>query len=88
VYSEGGSGVDVAFGASFGYLAGFIVAAFLVGALARRGLDRTPGGVLAAFAVGTAAIYALGVGWLMLHSACRSARPWMSASRRSCSEQR
>ncbi len=67
VYSEGGSGAEVAFGGSFGYLAGFIVAAFLVGALARRGFDRTPVGVLAAFAVGTAAIYALGVGWLMLH---------------------
>lgn len=67
VYSDGKSGVDVAFGGSFGYLVGFVAAAFLVGALARRGFDRTPVGVLAAFAVGTAVIYACAVGWLMLH---------------------
>lgn len=67
VYSDGASGPDVAFGGSFGYLVGFVVAAFLVGALARRGFDRTPLGVLAAFAVGTLAIYALAVPWLMFH---------------------
>jgi biotin transport system substrate-specific component len=67
VYSEGASGVEAAFGGSFGYLVGFIVAAFLVGVLARIGLDRTPVGVLIAFAVGTLVIYALGVSWLMVH---------------------
>ena len=66
VYTGGAAGVDVAFGGSFGYLAGFVVAAFLVGALARRGLDRNAGGVLLAFAVGTVTIYALAVPWLMV----------------------
>ena len=66
VYTGGASGVDVAFGGSFGYLAGFVVAAFLVGALARRGVDRTVGDVLLAFAVGSLTIYTLAVPWLMV----------------------
>jgi biotin transport system substrate-specific component len=63
-YSDGQGGLDAAFGATAGYLLGFVVAAFLVGTLARRGLDRHPLGVLVAFAVGTVAIYGLGVPWL------------------------
>jgi biotin transport system substrate-specific component len=51
-------------GATGGYLVGFLVAAWVVGALARRGLDRSPHGTFVAFAAGTAIIYALGLPWL------------------------
>lgn len=64
VYSDGEAGVQVLLGASGGYLVGFVAAAWLVGAAARRGLDRTPGKAFGAFALGTLTIYALGVPWL------------------------
>lgn len=51
-------------GPTGGYLAGFIVAAALVGWLAERGWDRNLGTTLAAMALGNLAIYALGVSWL------------------------
>lgn len=47
-----------------GYLIGFVVAAALVGRLAELGWDRTVGGALAAFILGTTVIYAFGVPWL------------------------
>ena len=63
-YAGGESGVQAAFGATGGYLVGFVVAAWVVGLCARRGLDRRPGGTLAAYALGTVVIYAFGVPWL------------------------
>lgn len=51
--------------ASFGYLLGFVLAATLVGALARRGGDRTVLRTAATMALGLLAIYAVGVPWLM-----------------------
>lgn len=64
VFTGGASGVEVVFGASGGYIVGFVVASFVVGALARRGLDRGVLGTVLAFAAGTAVIYAIGVPWL------------------------
>lgn len=58
--ADGGTGMEVVFGASGGYFLGFVVAAGLVGACARRGLDRSPAGMAAAFALGTAVIYLFG----------------------------
>lgn len=58
------SGVAYAFGATGGYLAGFVLAAAVVGACARRGLDRRAGGTVVAFLAGSLVIYALGVPWL------------------------
>ncbi|KRV46364.1 biotin biosynthesis protein BioY [Wenjunlia vitaminophila] len=52
------------FGATFGYVVGFVVAAGMVGALAERGGDRGPLRMLGTMAVGSAAIYAVGVPWL------------------------
>jgi biotin transport system substrate-specific component len=66
VYAQGRSGVDVIQGATGGYLVGFVVAAALVGRLAELGWDRRIGGSLAAMAIGTAVIYAIGVPWLKL----------------------
>ncbi|SDQ44906.1 biotin transporter BioY [Thermostaphylospora chromogena] len=52
--------------ATLGYIVGFILAAWVVGALARRGGDRTPLRTVASIGVGTLVIYAVGVPWLML----------------------
>jgi biotin transport system substrate-specific component len=54
------SGVD----ASFGYVIGFVAAGIIVGALARRGGDRTPLRTFATMVVGNAVIYLCGVSYL------------------------
>ncbi len=53
--------------ASFGYIVGFVLAAAVVGALAKRGADRTPVRTAATMLLGTALIYTVGVPWLALH---------------------
>lgn len=63
-FTGGESGVQYALGPTGGYLAGFLLAAWLVGLCARRGLDRSALGTAAAFALGTLAIYVLGATWL------------------------
>lgn len=63
-FQGGESGWTYATGVTGGYLFGFLVAAAVVGACSRRGLDRTPLGTLVAFALGTVTIYAFGVPWL------------------------
>jgi biotin transport system substrate-specific component len=50
---------------SFGYVLGFILAAVVVGGLARRGADRTVARTAGLMVVGNLAIYAVGVPWLM-----------------------
>ena len=69
-YTQGRSGLATATGATGGYLIGFVLAAGLVGHLARRGWDRRPLGTAAMMAVGTAVIFAAGVPWLghVLHT--------------------
>jgi biotin transport system substrate-specific component len=64
VYADGEQGLEVVWGATGGYLVGFIVAAALVGALAERGADRRHVRAFAAFAVGQLAIFGIGVPWL------------------------
>ncbi|GAB4086781.1 biotin transporter BioY [Myceligenerans cantabricum] len=64
VFTGGEAGTQVLFGASGGYLVGFVVAGFVVGALARRGMDRGVLGTVVAYAAGSAVIYAIGVPWL------------------------
>lgn len=63
-YAEASSGVQVFAGATGGYLVAYPLVALLVGWCARRGLDRTPHGVAAAFLGGSALFYAVGVPWL------------------------
>ena len=60
-YAGGRSGWG---GPSFGYLAGFVVAASLVGLLAARGGDRTPLRTVGTMTLGTLVVYAVGVPWL------------------------
>jgi biotin transport system substrate-specific component len=64
VFAEGRSGLSQILGATGGYLIGFVIAAAIVGRLAELGWDRHIGGSLAAMAIGTAVIYAIGVPWL------------------------
>ena len=61
VLAQGASGAHAVFGATGGYLLGFVVAAVLVGRLAKGGWSRTPVRVLASYAVGSVVIYAFGV---------------------------
>jgi biotin transport system substrate-specific component len=63
-FAEGKGGLDVIWGATGGYLLGFVVAAALVGRLAELGWDRHFGGSLGMNALGTVMIYAIGVPWL------------------------
>lgn len=51
---------------SFGYILGFVLAAGLVGALARRGADRHVVSTVALFVAGSLVIYAIGTAWLAL----------------------
>jgi biotin transport system substrate-specific component len=65
-YSEASSGVDVVFGATGGYVVGFLPAAYLIGLAARHGADRTMWKSLPLFVAGQAVIFAVGVPWLAL----------------------
>ncbi|MQS12236.1 biotin transporter BioY [Streptomyces kaniharaensis] len=49
---------------SLGYVLGFVLAAGLTGALARRGADRTPVNTAVTMVLGSLAIYAVGVPYL------------------------
>lgn len=61
---EKGIGFAYMLGTTGGYLAGFVVAAAVVGWLAEKGWDRNVWMTLAAMVIGTAIIFALGVSWL------------------------
>lgn len=65
-YAEGASGWHVVWGASGGYLIGFIVAAAIVGYLAERGADRKVLATFAAFVAGQLVIFAFGLVGLKL----------------------
>lgn len=60
-FADGRSGWG---GPTFGYVLGMVLAAGLVGALARRGGDRTPWRVVPTMVLGNLVIYACGVPWL------------------------
>ena len=64
VYADGTHGVQVVWGATGGYLVGFILAGYVVGKLAEKRLDRTPLKALPLFMVGSLIIFGLGVPWL------------------------
>ncbi|MGY2078526.1 biotin transporter BioY [Modestobacter sp. SYSU DS0657] len=63
-YSEASGGFDVVFGATGGYVVGFLPAAFLIGLAARRGADRKIWQALPLFAAGQLVVFAVGVPWL------------------------
>lgn len=61
VFSGGKSGFG---GPSFGYVIGFIVAAFVVGRIAEMGATRTFARTVGLMVVGNVIIYAIGMTWL------------------------
>ena len=63
-FAEGKGGLTIIWGATGGYLIGFILAGAVVGRLAELGWDRKIGGALGAMVVGSAVIYAVGLPWL------------------------
>ena len=63
-FAGGASGMGILTGATAGYLVGFIGAAYVIGQLAERGLERSVRTSLIPFLVGTVIIYVCGVTWL------------------------
>ena len=61
VFSEGSSGWHVIWGATGGYILGFIVAAYAIGWMAERGADRKVLTAFASFIVGQLIIFAFGL---------------------------
>ena len=64
VFAGGASGLAKLTGPTGGYLVGFGAAAYVVGFLAGRGLDRRLWTALGAFVIGELVIYLVGVPWL------------------------
>ena len=64
VFAGGASGLAYLSGATLGYLIGFVIAAYVIGLLAERGLERSVRTSLIPFLVGTVIIYVCGVAWL------------------------
>jgi biotin transport system substrate-specific component len=65
VFAQGKGGVVAFLGPTGGYLVGFVFAAWIVGVLSERTWDRRVLGTVAAMVLGTAAIYACGLIWLL-----------------------
>lgn len=64
VLSEGRAGLEVMFGATGGYLLGFILSSYMVGLLIERGWDRSALKGLFTFGVGQLLIFVPGLLWL------------------------
>ena len=66
VFSEGTHGFDVLFGATGGYIVGFIFSAALTGWLAQRQWDHKILGAIASFLAGTVVTFIFGMTWLAI----------------------
>ena len=64
VFAGESAGLAYMAGPTGGYLAGFVAAMALMGALARRGWDRSVLGMGAAMVLGNAVIYGFGLAWM------------------------
>lgn len=64
IFAGGESGLAYLSGATLGYLIGFVMAAYVIGLLAERGLERSVRTSIVPFLVGTVIIYICGVAWL------------------------
>ena len=78
VYAQGASGPGALAGPAGGYLLGFVVAAFVVGALSERWAPRTFWPLLAIAIAGLVPIYAIGASWLawQLHTTALGPIVW------------
>ncbi len=63
-FAGGAHGLNILIGATGGYLIGFVIAAYVIGLLAERGLERSVRTSIIPFLVGTVIIYVCGVAWL------------------------
>ena len=75
VFAGAAAGPAALVGPTAGYLYGFVVAAFVVGALCQRGWDRRFVTAAAAMLVGNAIIYLLGLPWLAMFVGLDNALP-------------
>ncbi len=73
-YAEASGGYEVVFGATGGYVVGFIPAAYLIGLAAEHGADRHLLKSVPLFVAGQAVIFAVGVPWLALSTG--QSFPW------------
>jgi len=64
VFAGGAFGAAVLLGPTAGYLAGFLGAAYIVGALSERGWDRRAWSTAASMIIGNLVIYIAGTAWL------------------------
>jgi biotin transport system substrate-specific component len=64
IYADGKGGWDVLTGPTGGYIIGFALAAFLIGALAQQRWDRRFASSVAAMLTGNVVIYLVGLPWL------------------------
>ena len=64
VYADGAQGWHVVWGATGGYIVGFVIAAGVIGYLAERGVDRRVAFAFLAFCFGQLVIFGIGVPWL------------------------
>ncbi len=65
-FAGGAAGITHLYGPTAGYLFGFVVAAWLAGLLAERGLERCLPQAVLVFLAGEAVIYLFGLSWLAL----------------------
>src|SRR5262245_554870 len=65
-FADGESGMKVIFGASGGYLIGFVAMGAVVGRLAELGWDRKFVGAIGAMLVGSIVLYAIALPWLKI----------------------
>jgi biotin transport system substrate-specific component len=63
-FAEGKGGLSVIWGATGGYLVGFVLAGSVVGRLAELGWDRRVVGAIGAMLIGNALIYVIALPWL------------------------
>ena len=65
-FAGGATGLAYMIGPTLGYLVGFVAAAYVVGLLAERGLERSVRTSLLSFLAGTLIIYIFGASWLAI----------------------
>jgi biotin transport system substrate-specific component len=66
VFAGGASGMAYLSGPTLGYLIGFVMAAYVIGLLAERGLERRVQTSMLPFLIGTLIIYVCGIAWLAI----------------------
>lgn len=77
VFTGDTAGLAYMAGPTGGYLAGFAVAAAVVGSLAARGWSRSIGGMIGALLIGNAIIYAFGLPWMAWLFAADKGMAWV-----------